>query len=150
MVHICTVDVQNGVAIQQHRHSAKAGLMLVHRLRLSTNIKPTFTKQHTFDGKMHNTSCRPATIPANTKYLYSVYTMLSQRRRRWTDVVSMLYKCFVFAGMTHTLIQSWLNFGPCLRHWPNFSSEFLMSWFQHVFLTKLINAGPALLTVDQH
>ena len=24
--------------------------------------------------------------------------MLDQRRRRWDDVVQMLYKCFVFAG----------------------------------------------------
>ena len=24
--------------------------------------------------------------------------MLDQRRRRWADVVQMLYKCFVFAG----------------------------------------------------
>ena len=26
--------------------------------------------------------------------------MLDQRRRRWVDVVQMLYKCFVFAGIT--------------------------------------------------
>ena len=25
--------------------------------------------------------------------------MSDQRRRRWTDVVQMLYKCFVFAGL---------------------------------------------------
>ena len=25
-------------------------------------------------------------------------TMLDQRRRRWADIVQMLYKCFVFAG----------------------------------------------------
>ena len=36
--------------------------------------------------------------PANTKHLYSICTMLDQRRRRWADVVQMLYKCFVFAG----------------------------------------------------
>ena len=35
---------------------------------------------------------------ANTKHLYSICKMLGQRRRRWTDVVQMLYKCFVFAG----------------------------------------------------
>ena len=38
-------------------------------------------------------------IPGNTKHLYNICTMLDQRRRRWTDVVQMLYKCFVFAGM---------------------------------------------------
>ena len=34
----------------------------------------------------------------NTKYFYSICTMSGQRRRRWPDVVEMLYKCFVFAG----------------------------------------------------
>ena len=36
--------------------------------------------------------------PANTKHLYNICTMLDQRRRRWYDVVHMLYKCFVVAG----------------------------------------------------
>ena len=35
--------------------------------------------------------------PANTKHLYNICTMLEQRRRRWSDVAQMLYKCFVFA-----------------------------------------------------
>ena len=34
---------------------------------------------------------------ANTKHLYNIDTMLVQRLRRLTDVVLMLYKCFVFA-----------------------------------------------------
>ena len=36
--------------------------------------------------------------PVNTKHLYNICTTLDQRRRRWADVVQMLYKCFVFAG----------------------------------------------------
>ena len=36
--------------------------------------------------------------PPNTKDLHNIYAMLDQRRRRWADVVYMLYKCFVFAG----------------------------------------------------
>ena len=36
---------------------------------------------------------------ANTKHLYNICTMLDQRRRRWDDIVQMLYKCFVFAGI---------------------------------------------------
>ena len=36
--------------------------------------------------------------PVNTKHLYSIYTMLDQRRRRWVNAVQMLYKCFAFAG----------------------------------------------------
>ena len=39
------------------------------------------------------------------KHLYNMYTMLDQRRRRWTDVVLMLYKCFVFAGMSSSQQQ---------------------------------------------
>ena len=39
-----------------------------------------------------------AAIPANTKHLCNIYTMLDQRRRRCADVVQMLYKSFVFAG----------------------------------------------------
>ena len=34
--------------------------------------------------------------PENTKHLYNIYTMLDQRRRRWTDVVQMFYKYFLF------------------------------------------------------
>ena len=37
--------------------------------------------------------------PADTKHLYNSCTMLDQRRRCWSDVVQMLYKCFVFAGI---------------------------------------------------
>ena len=51
----------------------------------------------------HSTTTR---IPANTKYLYNICTMLDQRRRRWAGVVQMLYKCFVFAGIWHTFINS--------------------------------------------
>ena len=36
--------------------------------------------------------------PANTKHLYNICAMFDQPRRRWADVVQMLYKWFVFAG----------------------------------------------------
>ena len=36
--------------------------------------------------------------------LYNICIMLDQRRRRWADVVQMLYKCFVFAGTAVTLV----------------------------------------------
>ena len=39
------------------------------------------------------------TYPVNTKHLYNICTTLDKRRRRWADVVQMLYKCFLFAGM---------------------------------------------------
>ena len=37
-----------------------------------------------------------AGVPVNAKHLYSICTMLDQRRRRWANVVQILYKCFVF------------------------------------------------------
>ena len=39
-----------------------------------------------------------AIYTGNTKHLFNICTMLDQRRRRWADVVQMLYKCFVLAG----------------------------------------------------
>ena len=38
-------------------------------------------------------------FPANTKHLYNICTTSAQRLRRWSDIVQMLYKCFVFAGV---------------------------------------------------
>ena len=51
--------------------------------------------------------------PANTKHLYKICTMLDQRRRRWADVVQMLYKCFVFAGKWLSIsISTWPSVSP--------------------------------------
>ena len=38
--------------------------------------------------------------PANKKHLYNINicTISAQRLRRWSNIVQMLYKCFVFAG----------------------------------------------------
>ena len=35
--------------------------------------------------------------------------MLDQRRRRWADVVQMLYKCFVFAGILSACLHYTAN-----------------------------------------
>ena len=37
--------------------------------------------------------------PSEQKTFVNICTMLVQRRRRWTNIVQMLYKCFVFAGI---------------------------------------------------
>ena len=54
--------------------------------------------------------CWTAFNPVNTKHLYNICTMLGQRRRRWPNVVQMLYKCFVFAGNS-----SWSGIAYCWR-----------------------------------
>ena len=43
--------------------------------------------------------------PANTKYLYDICTTPAQRLRRWSNIVQMLYKCFVFAGQRLLLLM---------------------------------------------
>ena len=35
--------------------------------------------------------------PANTKHLHKICTTSAKRLRRWSKIVKMLYKCFVFA-----------------------------------------------------
>ena len=36
--------------------------------------------------------------PGNTKHLYNICTTSAQRLPRWSDIVQMLYKYFMFAG----------------------------------------------------
>ena len=43
--------------------------------------------------------CQQRYIPANTKHLYNICTMSAQRFRRWSNIVQMSCKCFVFAGI---------------------------------------------------
>ena len=38
--------------------------------------------------------------PADATYLYNICATSAQRLRRWSNIVQMLYKCFVFAGHT--------------------------------------------------
>ena len=40
-------------------------------------------------------------FPVNTKYLNNNCTMPDQRRKRWADVVQLLYKCFVYAALIY-------------------------------------------------
>ena len=42
---------------------------------------------------------KKASFPANTKHLYNICTAAAQRLRRWSTIIQMLYKCFVFAGL---------------------------------------------------
>ena len=39
-------------------------------------------------------------LPVNTKHLHNICTTSAQRLRRWSNIVQMLYKCFVFTGYT--------------------------------------------------
>ena len=67
---------------------------------LQVSITLNMTKSnHTFLGESDkNTVEHIIVYPANTKHLYNIWTMLDQCRKRWADVIQMLYKCFVFVG----------------------------------------------------
>ena len=41
---------------------------------------------------------------ANRKHVYNICTTSAQRLRRWSDIVQMSYKCFVFAGRRRPLL----------------------------------------------
>ena len=55
--------------------------------------------------------------PSKHKHLYNIGTMLDKRRRRWDDVVQMLYKCFVFTAVflttSHATFLSFLRMFSC-------------------------------------
>ena len=38
-------------------------------------------------------------IPSNIKHLYNIYKTSAQRLRHLSNIVEMIYKCFVFAGI---------------------------------------------------
>ena len=85
-----------------------ASRLLAHAIHLAN---PRIDTLH-WGQRLTRDAC-PA-LPVNTKHLYNICTMLAQRRRRWTDVVQMLCKCFVFSG----LFQHWVkvsDVGPALN-----------------------------------
>ena len=59
------------------------------------NAKKRF---HCTWNRQSNRTLQSERQPSNTKHLHNICTMLAQRRRRWADVVQMLYKCFVLLG----------------------------------------------------
>ena len=62
-------------------------------------------------------------ISQQTKHLYNICTMLDQRLRRWTNIVQLVYTCFVFAGMAAfnqqfaDVLDAGFNI-PCGAPWP--------------------------------
>ena len=77
--------------------------MITHNSILRSAIKVNLIGT-TWIGPHSSTGIAANVIPANTKHLYNFCRTLDQRRRRWADVVQMLYKCFLFAEMFVQLI----------------------------------------------
>ena len=65
--------------------------MLAHGIRRRPNIIQTLGEWLLFAENVRDVE------PANTKHLYNISTTSAQRLRRWSNIVQMLYKCFVLA-----------------------------------------------------
>ena len=55
--------------------------------------------------------------PANTKHLYNICTTSAQRLWRWSSIVWILYKCFVFAGGSDLKDSFWRCIHTYLALW---------------------------------
>ena len=55
--------------------------------------------------------------------------MLVQRRRRWLEVVQMLYKCFGFAGITVTTSNAVLILDECCASIADGGPTLKQHWF---------------------
>ena len=48
--------------------------------------------------------------PVHTNHLHNIFTTSAQRLRRWSSIVHMLCKCFVFTGEYEHRIRKYLSF----------------------------------------
>ena len=74
--------------------------------------------------------------------------MLDQRRKRWADVVQMLYKCFVFAGLQMCLLEV-MTFNLLF----NLHLSAKIAWWITVYFAKHISqplAGVLLYCTHTH
>ena len=70
-------------------------------------------------------------IPANTEHLYNICTTSAQRLRRWSNIVQMLHKCFVFAGMTSYITIDCRNNGKFVLIY--FAAANTKRYIQHTY-----------------
>ena len=69
-------------------------------------------------------------IPANTKHVYNFCTTSVQRLRRWSNIVLMLHKCFVFTGMIISHMNTATN-----------TTTRTATWTQCVHIHRIIKCG---------
>ena len=94
---------------QQQLHEQPAAASYCPRCSLGSRNLSTDAEQLSF----RNIQKLGSQQPANTKHLYTICTKSAQRLRRWSNIVQMLYKCFVFTGQ-------W----PCRGHSPSQRERF--------------------------
>ena len=120
-LHVCGVLRWIRVLLSNRRllypanrtHKPNAGPMVAHRLRHRPNIGPILGRCDVKPTKR---------TKHKTCIVYNICTKSAQRLRRWSNIVQMLYKCVVFAGLNeHLAGGAW---GDGMRNWPLFAAEF--------------------------
>ena len=78
------------IFVYPNKHMITKCMLYMHFLRMIIHLhhRPT----------LYMTLCL-STITANTKHLYNICTTSARRLRGWSNIVQMLYKCFVFTGI---------------------------------------------------
>ena len=110
LYHVPSQWIQkNCITFVQCWTSVQRSNMKSQQMSIWTRYRPNNTKGRIFYTKFflgtgifwrgQGGDTLPRAISVNTKHLYTICTMSDQRRRRWADVVQMLYKCFLFAGI---------------------------------------------------
>ena len=72
-------------------------------------------------------------FPANAKHLHSICTTSAQRLRRWSTVVQMLCKCFVFAELCCYIRR--FNFGQYFKVSYNVENNLTTFGLEKIYLS---------------
>ena len=72
--------------------------LIRYRIHVSCSLRP-----YLFCHIWTHSSQIVVILPANTKHLYNFCTTSAQRLRRRSNIIQRLYKCFVFAGKSHSI-----------------------------------------------
>ena len=140
--------VISGKAPHAHRRATARPPWIL--LSLSLQEMPSSIRQSPAATAATKGGTAGGSLPANTKHLYDIYTTSAQRRKRWADVLYMLYKCFVFAGIARdedvgpTLYKRYTNVLRLIARQSK-AHRWLMSGLTSQMLTRRWNnIGPTL------
>ena len=76
----------------------------------------------------------PKALPSKQKMLHKICTTSAQRLRRWSNIVQMLYKCFVFAAIGSACWRCWPAEDVSFRPRQTVSSRTRVKSYGHVRL----------------
>ena len=116
---LCMVCVESVSSKQVTHVSARSWRMICTWFQISIiDYKYIKSDQCNHKPTVFDTRFRIFTIniPANTKHLYSICPTSAQRLRRWSNIVQILYKCFVFTVIPMILLSAHSLLPSTSRH----------------------------------